>query len=421
MIINSIAQAQTVLKPYVPLATQLTGKDITLERMWPLLDATGNPHQRLRTVHIAGTSGKTSTAYYMAALIKSAGQKVGLAVSPNVGSITERIQINGRPISDQQFCSELGIFMDLVKSASIVPSYFELMTAFTLWVLDRQAVAYVVVETGLGGLHDATNVLQRPDKVCIITDIGFDHTEILGNSLDAIAAQKAGIIHQHNQVFMYQQPKEVMQTIEKRISEQAAKLNLVRPADGNLNLKGYQARNWQLARSVYDFLQINEGLSKLSNQELIMTQQTRIPGRMEVHHIKGKTLILDGAHNTQKMTALINTLKHGYPNAKPAVLIGLKQGKDSGEIIDVLKPIAQRVIATRFEVEQDLKIKSIEAAELVKAFESHGMRAVAVEDRQKALKQLIDGPETVCLVTGSLYLIGQIKADLDGHNTENPT
>ncbi len=198
MNIRSIQEAEAALLPYVPLVAELTGKDTTLDRIVPLMKLLGDPQDKLKIIHLAGTSGKTSTAYYMSALLQATGKKVGLTVSPHIDTIAERVQIDGLPLPETEFCRELGIFLDIVEFAEAPPSYFELLYAFALWVFERQQVDYAVVETGMGGLYDATNVASRPDKVCVITDIGFDHTHILGKTLPEIAAQKVGIVHDHN-------------------------------------------------------------------------------------------------------------------------------------------------------------------------------------------------------------------------------
>ena len=413
MIIKSIAQAQKQLQPYVPLTAKLTGKDITLERMWPLLNAVGNPQNRLRAVHLAGTSGKTSTAYYIAALLQASGKRVGLSVSPNVLSVTERVQLNGQPISETEFCGELGEFLDLVQSNGQNPTYFELMTAFVIWVFDRKGLEYVVIETGLGGLHDATNVLQRSDKTCMITDIGFDHTEVLGTSLASITQQKAGIIHDQNSVIMYKQSQTVMDVVGAAVVEKNAELHVVdaKPEPHN-HLKGYQQRNWQLAFSAYEFMRISDGLKQLSQEDLQHSQQVFIPGRMEVHKYNSKTLVLDGAHNSQKMQALADTLRQIYPNVQPAVLVALKDGKDATDIIRILSKLSNRVIVTSFNAVQDLPVRSMDAQRLAKSFQQAGTNATEITDQSQALAQLTNGPEQVCVATGSLYLIGQLKAGL---------
>ena len=189
--IRTIKDAEKALFPYIPLVAQLTGKDTTLERVKPLASLAGHPENQLKVIHIAGTSGKTSTAYYMAALLRAAGKNVGLTVSPHIDSITERVQINGRPLPDEQFCSELEQFLKIVKTAPQAPSFFELLYVFSLWVFARAKVDYAVVETGMGGLFDATNIVTRPDKICIITDIGLDHTHILGDTVELSPSRRS--------------------------------------------------------------------------------------------------------------------------------------------------------------------------------------------------------------------------------------
>ncbi len=416
MTIRNIKEAQIVLRPYVPLVKELTGKDITLERMWPLMKLLGNPQDQLKIIHIAGTSGKSSTAYYMESLLSAAGLKTGLMVSPYVDSITERAQINGRPLSEAVFCQELGEFLDIIEASGQKPSYFELLYAFSLWVFVRQKVDYAVIETGLGGLHDATNVATRPDKVCVITDIGLDHQHVLGDSLPEIAAQKAGIIHEQNHVFMYRQASEITGVVEKWSKDHSAVLHLTDQASEKNNFKGdlsampdFQQRNWLLAYVAYRYLQERDNLTSLAAEALLKTQSVPIPGRMEVRQVNGKTLIMDGAHNAQKISAFLDSFMHAYPGVKPAVLIALKEGKEFQEIVPLVQAAAGRVIVTSFDTMQDVPVHSMDPEMLARAFEKAGVPAQSVPDQSEALKSLLNGPEEVCVITGSFYLLGQIR------------
>lgn len=155
----------------------------------------GNPHDSLNIVHIAGTSGKTSTAYYLADMLTKSGLKVGLSVSPYVDIVTERFQFNMLPISEKMFSNKANELIDTLKKEKIRPSYFEFMTAFTYWIFAYLEVDYAVIEVGIGGTQDSTNVAQSKNKICVITDIGMDHMEILGNTIERISENKAGIIH----------------------------------------------------------------------------------------------------------------------------------------------------------------------------------------------------------------------------------
>jgi len=310
MKISSISQAEDVLQKYVPNVKSYNGDDMSLDRMWPLLEAVGNPHEKLRAIHLAGTSGKTSTAYYIAALLGTSGKKIGLTVSPHVDSITERVQINGKPITDKAFCEDFGKFIDLIKEVSINPSYFELMIVFVLWEFEKQGVDYAVIETGLGGLFDSTNVLTAPNKVCVITDIGIDHTNILGSTLSEITEQKAGIIHDDNAVYMYQQSAEIMGQIHQRLKQKHAKLqiidNQIKPQFAkNLQfgiLPKFQRRNWSLAQVVAEAIAKRDKFTITSE---INPLTVVVPGRMEHSSLPDDSiLIMDGSHNKQKMTAI---------------------------------------------------------------------------------------------------------------------
>lgn len=414
--LQTLEEANEALLPYVPLVAELTGKDTTLERIQPLMELLGNPHEQLKILHIAGTSGKTSTAYYIAALLTASGEKTGLTVSPHVDSVTERAQINGKALSEAEFCEELGEFLGLIEKAEQKPSYFELLYAFAIWEFVRQGVTYAVVETGMGGLYDATNVAQQADKVCVITDIGFDHTHILGKTLPEIAKQKAGIIHESNQVFMYQQEPEIMDVIKGHCKAKQAPLHIVNQTREMREhhqaigaMPDYQLRNWLLAHAVYMYLVERDDLKHLTRQVLRKTQLVQVPARMDVIQLKGKTIVMDGAHNEQKMTTFVRSFQHLYPGVKPAVMIGLKTGKEYESLVPLLAPLASSVYVTTFETTQDLPVKAMEPAPIAEAFAKHGVLAHSIADQKKALQVLLESPENVCIITGSFYLLSQLR------------
>ncbi len=419
MIIRNLQEANQALLAYVPLVAQLAGKDVTLERIMPLMTLLGNPQDNLRVVHIAGTSGKTSTAYYMAALLNAAGQKTGLTVSPHVDSVTERVQIAGHPLSEQEFCRELSKFLEILTQASEPPSYFELLYAFSLWVFARHKVDYAVVETGMGGLHDATNVANRPDKVCIITDIGFDHTHILGKTLAAITAQKIGIVYQQNHIFMYEQASEIMQVVQQWCAQHQAPLHVInhsselaRIGPAPAAMPEYQYRNWLLAYCVYQYLEKRDALQHLTGKVLRKTQDLQVPARMETRLFGGKTILMDGAHNAQKMAAFIESFKQLYPAVKPAILLGLKEGKEYAELVPLLSGLASRVITTAFHTSQDLPARSLDPDILAAALRAGGvMHVESITDQHAAFAALLAAPETVCIITGSFYLLSQIRSN----------
>ena len=376
----------------------------------------GNPERNLKVIHIAGTSGKTSTTYYVAALLTAAGKKTGMTVSPHVDSVTERLQINMQPLSDLEFGSALQEMLEIIATLEFKPSYFEILIALAYWYFDKQQVEYAIIETGMGGLHDGTNIANNPNKICVITDIGFDHMHVLGNTLPEIATQKAGIVHQHNTVYMYKQSPEIMDVVSRQCQEQDAEMHLL-PALYNLQaepvsqLPDYQQRNWHLAHEVYKALQERDGLINLSAAQLSATQSIQIPARMEIRQVQGKTVIMDGAQNGQKMTAFIGSFLKIYPSTRPAVLLSLKQGKDYAEVLPVLRTVASTLILTTFATAQDMPLKSMDMTVLKAEAGKLGFTTtIQCADQDEALRLLLTQPEEVVIITGSFYLIGRLRA-----------
>ena len=408
---KSIAEAEQVLATYVPQVKELLGKDLTLVRMEPLLAALDNPQNKLRIIHVAGTSGKTSTTYYVAALLKEAGKKVGHTVSPHIDSVTERIQIDLQPLSEAEFCHSLDEFLDLIKDVDPKPTYFELLIAFVYWYFAKAGVDYAVIETGLGGSFDATNVTQGPDKVCVITDIGFDHMHVLGKTVVEIAAQKAGIIHTDNQVFMHKQSLEVMKVFEERCHSQQAMLNVVSNTfENDGELPAYQQRNWHLAKAVYDYVAERDFLPVLSGEHLALTKQIQVPGRMDIRQVADKTLVMDGAHNEQKTEAFASSFQKLFPDKKAAFLLALKEGKEYEAVLPLLKPICSRLIVTTFDTAQDLPATSIDPKILAAEAVKHGFSTIQLEtDPKKAYELLMTAEEKFVVITGSFYLLSCLR------------
>lgn len=416
MKIKSILEAEEILQKYVLNASQNIGKDLSLDRMHPFLEALGNPHEKLKIIHIAGTSGKTSTAYFISSILKNSNLKVGLTVSPHVDSITERVQINSQPLSENKFCDYLGEFLDKVSKIELEPSYFELLIVFVYWVFDRENVNYAVVETGMGGLLDSTNVADRPDKICVITDIGFDHMNVLGNTISEITFQKAGIIHEGNTVFMYEQSPEIMDQVEKVVEEKGATLEIVQDVDlsldsfQNSNAPLFQKRNWNLARRVCVYISKRDARA-LSNS--VDALALTVPGRMDTLVLdNGTTLIMDGAHNGQKIATFVESFKDKYPNKKAVILLALKAGKEYAEVINNLEVIADSFILTTFSTSQDIPAISHDPRVLKAYCEQKNIPAEVILDHKDAFKALKQNKNSVKLVIGSFYLLGQIRKSL---------
>ncbi len=413
-------EVDKALKPYFDVAASTSFKDMSVERTQRLMVHIGNPEKKPKIVHIAGTSGKTSTTYYTAALLQAAGQKVGYTVSPHVDSLTERVQIDGQPLSDAAFCAYMGDFLELVQDIEDTPSWYELMIGFALWVFTQEKVDYAVLETGLGGLHDSTNVAEGYDKVCVITDIALDHQHILGETVAQIAAQKAGIIHPGNAVLMYTQADDIMQVVRfKTIQTDDAELyvqdqdTLAKIYGGTFSpdLPDYQRRNWLLAYAAYRFIVNRDGVALLDQKKFSQTQMVIVPARMETRQVGDVTVVMDGAHNEAKMTAFATSFQKKYGQRKVPVLLALKQSKDYHKILPIISKIASKVIVTTFSHSQDLPTQSIDPREIAGVLQSAGLAdVVCVKNPYDAYAKLLASGSDLVIVTGSFYLISQLRS-----------
>jgi len=412
--IRSFADVHTVLERYVPTSRSMSAP-YTLERMQKLMTALGNPQNSLKVIHVAGTSGKTSTSYYIAAMLKAAGKKTGLTVSPHIDEVNERLQIDLKPVPEATYCRALTEFIDVVAKTDIKPTYFELLVALAYWYFARQQVDYAVIEVGLGGLLDGTNVVNRTDKVCVITDIGLDHTSVLGKTLPEITSQKAGIIHPHNAVFCYQQGTEVMNVIREVSRQQQAELHEVRnPSAEQLpsNLPLYQQRNWFLAKHVYEYVVQRDNLREINAKDLQKATTVLIPARMEIVKQPGHILVIDGAHNAQKLAALGASLDNDYSGQEIAVLFNLVQSSRLRlrTSLKALVGFTDYLIVTSFETQQDFLRQSMNPRKVVEACHELGFtRVEVIMDPAEAYKALLKRPESVHVVTGSFYLLNHIR------------
>jgi dihydrofolate synthase / folylpolyglutamate synthase len=382
------------------------------EHMMQLMDFLGNPQDGYAVIHVAGTSGKTSTAYYVAALLQAAGKKVGLTVSPHVDTISERAQIDLQPLPEAEFCKEFCEFLRLVTLSGVTPTYFEAFTAFAFWEFARQDVAYAVIEVGVGGLADSTNVMHRPGKVCIISDIGYDHMNVLGHTLAEIAAQKAGIIQLHNAVFCHVQSEEVMLPIRTRSQQKQADLHEVyEEAKGFDFLPLFQRRNFTLSRAAVQYLLKRDEHVTLTQDMIMYAAQVVIPARMEIRQHTGKTVILDGAHNTQKMQGLVRSLQAQFPGKSTAVLLALSRpgSKFAARMVHALMPLKPYVIVTGFLPDATGHYASANPEKIVDAVRDELGSGEMITNPVDAFAALLGRSEDILVVTGSFYLLNHIR------------
>lgn len=411
--IKDSGEIEAILAEYIPGADNKPDKDMAVERMKQLMAKVDNPQDKLAIIHIAGTSGKTSSAHYIAKLLQLSGRRVGLTVSPHVDDVVERIQINGWPLTRVEFKAALERFLKKLKTSGIQPTYFEILAGFAIWYFAEAGVDYAVIETGIGGLYDCTNVADRPDKLCVITDIGIDHTNLLGNTLSDIARQKAGIIHPGNMAIAMRQDKDILEVLTGWCQDNNAEICVV---DGNAESVGldflpqFQKRNWQLALAAYEYLQARDGLARLDDENLRIAVSTKIPGRMDEIQVADKTIIMDGAHNEQKMQAFVASFQKRYPSERVPVLLSLKQGKSAEGVLKLLLPVTSELIITEYQQDQGLPVPPQNVHELAELAHKIGFNRIEVEqDCRRAYELLVGIGANLAVITGSFYLIGQLR------------
>lgn len=385
--------------------------------MYELMSYLGNPQDNFKALHVAGTSGKTSTAYYAAALLQAAGKRVGLTVSPHVDLLNERVQIDMLPLPEAIFCDELNEFMRIVEEGGFRLTYFEVLYAFAYWEFARQHVEYAVVEVGIGGLLDTTNVITRQDKICILTDIGYDHMGVLGTTLPAIAAQKAGIIKLHNYVCCWQQPDEVLDVFKRAARQQQADIEVLQepglPTDVSF-LPAFQQRNFALAAHAVGHALQEAGDGRLSDDVLQYAAHIRIPARMETFDYNGKTVIVDGSHNRQKLHALAAAVRSRYPDIPVVVVAAFARTNNparrtEGGLTELLS-LAQYMVLTGFVVGRSTPHASLDPAVTADLCTQHGYHSYEVlADPVEAFRAALARPEPVVVVAGSFYLLNHIR------------
>jgi len=401
------------------------GVKLGLENIQAFLDRIGNPQDKLKTFHIAGSNGKGSTASFITSILIEAGYKVGLYTSPHFVKFNERIIINGKFIPDEyitKFFSKHEKYIDENKL-----TFFEVTTALAFEYFLSKKVDFAVIETGLGGRLDATNVIKKP-LACIITSISLEHTNILGDKISLIAKEKAGIIKNNSKVFVGKLTAEAGEVIEKVCKERNSKLIRLEDyliekndtvelyceeidlEDWFIPLQGkHQKYNAALATLTVaktllmdDPKVIYDGLKNVIKNSLIQ-------GRYEIVSSHPK-IILDSAHNPAGMSVFISEFLTEKSNYKETFLLftALKD-KDISSMVKVIDKNFDKVFVTEIDYE-----RKEEPENIIKLFEENNVNAELITDKKEFLKNYLDNKSNNCLViTGSMYLIGEIKSILN--------
>lgn len=426
MLICTFKQAETYLALHIPKNSQQRFPgELGLKRTKYFLHLLGDPQEKLKIVHVAGTSGKGSTCYLISSLLASQGFKVGFHQSPHLTDVRERFQINNKIISKKEFIFYLNKIIPII---SVPLTYFEILVGLAFYIFNEKKLDYAVMETGLGGWYDATNVVERSDKLSVLTKIGLDHTNILGKTIKEIAFQKAMIINKDSQAISINQDPGVEKVIKEVARLRQAKVIFVtknnylyhgRGQDNyKLNLIGdYQKENACLALAAVNFLSKRDGF--VINQDKInkVFETAKFPGRFDIRKILPagrqvpKTVIFDGAHSPQKMLAFINTLIREYPDKKFNFLLAFKKGKDYQDMLKiiVLSTAVGKIIITSFFTEnQDMINASEEPAIISQQLKKLGFTDFEISPSLKEAWEIILNKKEPIVVTGSLYLVGEV-------------
>lgn len=376
-----------------------------------LLAAVGDPQNDLAFIHIAGTNGKGSTAAFLREILKETGIRAGMFTSPHLIDFTERIQVDGRQIPEED-AARLGEML-LNLDLDVHPTMFDYCLAMALLYFREQGCRLVILETGLGGRLDSTNVISAP-LVSVITKIGYDHTEVLGDTLDKIAAEKAGILKPNT--FMVSESQQ--QPAEKVLKDCCSKLGIsyqfveaekIKAVDHGFSYEGkgsyrmrmlgmHQRENAMAAVFAAEALRIY-GFEITDAQISQGIENATWNGRMELIS-KEPYLLIDGAHNGHGVHALAESLKELYPDEKFRFIMGVLADKDYKQMVKEILPLAESVTT----VTPDSG-RALQGETLAEYIRSYGVFAENTEQMQEAFLQIRD--KTVAF--GSLYFIGEIR------------
>lgn len=417
-------------------STYKFGSKLGLENIRDLLELMGNPHKNLKVIHVAGTNGKGSTSTYISEVLIEEGYKVGLFTSPYLEEFTERIRINGKNIPKD----DLAEITEIVKKKVEVmleegknhPTEFEIVTAIAMLYYNLKEVDYVVLEVGLGGRLDSTNVIDNP-LVSVITPIAFDHTQYLGDTIDKIAYEKAGIIKNNSFVVVHPQQKKAMDTIESICNDREAKL-LVAPVESikidkynefgmkfDVDLYGeklydleigllgkYQANNAVVAlmtiKALREYYNINISENSIRNG----LKKAKWPGRLEVLK-RNPTLVIDGAHNTHGAKALKKSIEEIFNYNRLIGVVGVLGDKDVDGILNEIIPLCNMVIITK-----PNNPRAISLDNLKEKIQALGKDVLVYEDISDAVDKSLEISKDNDMVVycGSLYMIGDVRSKI---------
>lgn len=418
-----------------------------LERIHELLERLGRPQDRLKFVHVAGTNGKGSICAYLASILGAAGHRTGMFTSPYIERFEERIRVDGVMISPDELRDVTLAVREhaeaMAEETGDHPTEFELMTAVALEHFARCGCDIVVLEVGLGGRLDSTNVIDAPEA-CVIARIGLDHTALLGNTLAAIAGEKAGIVKEGSAVVSWPQEPEAMAVIEHAAAEHGCELRVpdfaqleegaIRWEDGASPFRSFSYKEWadlrtgilgsyqpQNATVALEVVDVLRGRGWRIPDEAVRAgvAQTRWPGRFEIveggSSPDGFAIVVDGGHNPQGARALADSLAEVFPGRKPVFVIGVLEDKDYPRMLEDVLPLGSAFVC----VTPD-NPRALPAHKLARAIRWTGqdllgcsacVNPVVARDFEDAIRRAreLAGPDGLICAFGSLYSVAALK------------
>ena len=391
-----------------------------LSRTRELLHMLGDPQDELRFIHIGGTNGKGSTSAMIESVLRAAGYRTGLFPSPYIEEFRERIRVSGENISEEDLCRLTELVKSKADTMEDEPSHFEIVTAIGMLYFHEKKCDIVVLEVGLGGEFDASNVIKAPEAA-VLTNIGYDHMDYLGDTLEEIARTKAGIIKSYSPVVMYPNTPEVTDVIRSICLGRGCELwiadfNRINSIDANLSgqtiswdgeemrlgvIGEYQMKNAALALTVIELLRrigwdISEGAVRKG------IESVRWPARFELLGTD-PVFILDGGHNAQCAEAVAESLERYLPGEKVTLLIGMLRDKNYEEALDILLPYINKCYCLTPASE-----RALPAEELAASINKKGIAAEALSSAEYAINKCLSEDNPV-LAFGSLYMAGEIR------------
>lgn len=394
------------------LGNEIKTAKLGLERIRALLAALGDPQRAFRVVHVAGTNGKGSTCAMIEAGLRAAGVRTGLFTSPHLVEPTERIQVEGSPVTPEQFQNAFQVVHDCSERLDLDchPTYFETVTAMAFWLFRELGVETAVVETGLGGRLDATNVVEP--VLTVITPIDFDHEAYLGHTIEAIAGEKAGILKAGVPAVFAKQRPEAEAVLNARAAELGVPVTRAETLEiPDLDIDSRGSRFSGIVCPLAGEHQVDNAVTAaLALRALGVSTAgialTRWPGRLE-YVAPNPDILLDGAHNPAGARALARYLTRFFLNRRIWMIYGAMRDKAVEEVTGILFPLAAELIFPALDSSRALRSEAL--VELA----GRGQVAPSIAGAMEILKRRAeqeDISDDVVVITGSLYLVGEARA-----------